>query len=264
VTIDDKLWIRRYHPAPGDRTRLVCLPHAGGSASFFFPLSAALAPAVEVLAVQYPGRQDRRAEPCVRTVDEMADRVVGVLRASEGDRPVALFGHSMGALVAFEVALRMEQDGGVPPVGLVASGRPAPSVHREERAHLLDDAGLIAEIRSLSGTDATLLGDEELLRTILPPLRSDYRAVGSYRYRPGSRLRCPVSAFVGDRDPRASREDADAWREMTSASFRARVFPGGHFYLDVRRDEVAEALSGELAAFRAERARPPAAAWESQ
>src|SRR5262245_49047252 len=95
------LWIRRYHPRPAARVRLVCLPHAGGAASYFFPVSRALTTDIEVLAVQYPGRQDRRAEPFVRTIDELADAVTAVLASTVHNGPLALFGHSMGAVLGF-------------------------------------------------------------------------------------------------------------------------------------------------------------------
>lgn len=122
------LWIRRYHPAPEAAERLVCFPHAGGSASFYLPVSTALSPAVDVLGVQYPGRQDRRHEPGVTSVADLADSITRAL-ADWGDRPLTFFGHSMGAVVAFEVARRMEGAGGGP-VRLFASGggrRPAPA-----------------------------------------------------------------------------------------------------------------------------------------
>ena len=248
---DDGLWIRRYHPRPDGQTRLVCLPHAGGSASYFYPLSAGLPPAVEALAVQYPGRQDRRAEPCPGSIRELAEQVATVLRASEDGRPLALFGHSMGGVLAFEVALRLEQDGGAPPVGVVASGRRSPTRQRDEQVHLKDDAGLIAEIMTLSGTDVAALQDDEMRRTVLRALRSDYRAIETYRYQPGTRLRCPVSVFIGDSDPRVSREDARAWQELTDAAFRLREFGGGHFYLGDQWAEVAQAITSELATFLA-------------
>lgn len=121
----DGLWMRSYQPAAPSAPKLVCLPHAGGSASFFVPMARELAPRCEVLAIQYPGRQDRYAEPVLETVDELADRLFPVLRRNvEG--PVALFGHSMGATLAFELARRFEAAGTVPSA-LFVSARTAPS-----------------------------------------------------------------------------------------------------------------------------------------
>jgi len=226
---DTDPWIRRFHPVPDATTRLVCLPHAGGSAPFFFPVSKAMSPSVDVLAIQYPGRQDRRGEPCVNDLNELADLVTERLQPWL-DRPIALFGHSMGATLAFEVARRLER-AGVVPLALFASGRRAPSRHRDERVHLADDAGLIADLRRLSGTDPQVLGDDELLRAILPAIRGDYRAAETYRYRPGPRLNCPIVALTGDSDPHVTMAEAEAWGEHTESAFTLRVFSGGHFYL---------------------------------
>lgn len=249
TNVDTSPWIRRFHPAPDAGALLVCLPHAGGSAPFFFPVSRALSPSVDVLAVQYPGRQDRRGERCVDDLGELADLVTRELRPAL-DRPVALFGHSMGATLAFEVARRLEAEGTVP-LALFASGRRAPSRHREERVHLTDDAGLVADLKRLSGTDAQVLGDDEMLQAILPAVRSDYKAAETYRYRPGPRLSCPVVALTGDADPHVTMAEAEAWGEHTDAGFTLRVFPGGHFYLSshaaaVMR-EITDHISGRAA-----------------
>ncbi len=227
---DTSRWIRRFHPAPEAPARLVCFPHAGGSATFYFPVSRSMSPAVDVLAIQYPGRQDRRAEKCIDDIGGLADRVVAELRHLT-DRPVALFGHSMGATLAFEVACRLEADG-VAPLSLFASGRHAPSLHRDEAVHLRSDDGLVAELKTLSGTEAGVLGDEEMLRMILPAVRSDYKAAESYRCQPGRTLDCPIVAIVGDDDPKASIEETRAWAGHTTAQFELHVFSGGHFYLN--------------------------------
>src|SRR5215211_355917 len=228
--MENSSWVRRFHPAPGARTRLICFPHAGGSATYFFPVSRAMSPAVDVLAIQYPGRQDRRAEPCVDDLRKLADLVVDELQSWVG-RPVTLFGHSLGATLAFEVAVRLQQDGTVP-LGLFASGRRAPCRYRDERVHQADDDTLVADLKRLSGTDSQMLDDDEVLRMILPAMRSDYRAAETYRYEPGPKLRCPVVALVGDDDPQVTIDEAGAWGEHTTGGFDLRVFPGGHFYLN--------------------------------
>ncbi|MFF8830395.1 thioesterase II family protein [Streptomyces sp. NPDC015131] len=241
----DGAWLRRFHPAPGAPVRLVCFPHAGGSATFYFPVSRALSPSIEVLAVQYPGRQDRRGEPGVGDIGELADRVVEELLTLDATPP-ALFGHSMGAMVAYEVARRLEREGIELP-HLFVSGRRAPSRTREGRVHQLDDDGLIAEIEKLSGTDSRILGDPELLRMILPAIRSDYRAVESYRHVPGRPLRCPVTALTGDEDPQVTLDEARAWSEHTAGDFELKVYEGGHFYLNARAAAVMEAISARIA-----------------
>jgi pyochelin biosynthesis protein PchC len=234
-------WIRCFHPGGDASVRLACFPHAGGSASFYFPLSARLAPGVEALVVQYPGRQDRRLEPPLGSIDELARQAAGAL-APWLDRPLALFGHSMGALVAFEVARLLEHDGGRPCV-LIVSGRRAPSRTRPETVHQRDDAGVLRELRRLSGTDERLFGNEDLLRLILPTVRADYRALAAYRPAGSPSLDCPIVGLVGDADPVAPTEDVRAWAENTTAGFELHVLPGGHFYLADRQAEVTSLIA---------------------
>jgi pyochelin biosynthetic protein PchC len=243
ATMTDR-WIRRYHPAPDARIRLVCLPHAGGSASYFFPVSKNLSPKIEVLAVQYPGRQDRRSEPFVPTIAELADTVTALL-ADETDRPLALFGHSMGAVLGFEIALRLEA-AGTTPAALFASGRRAPSTQRDERVHLRDDDGLIAEVKALSGTDSRVMEDDELVRMALPALRNDYRAIETYRWQPGPKLHCPIHALVGDADPKATVEEVRKWGDHTESVFTLDTFPGQHFYLDKHAPAVMNKITDAL------------------
>lgn len=236
VATQSNAWARRFQPADDAETRLVCFPHAGGSASFFFPVAQTMAPDVDVLAIQYPGRQDRRFETPVDSVHTLADLVVEEL-TEWADRPLTLFGHSMGAVLAYEVAHRLRERG-ITPLGLFASGRRAPSTYRGETVHLRDDAGLIAEMQELSGTDAAILADEELLRMILPAIRGDYRAIETYRHRTVPPLDCPVVALVGDEDPQVTADEARAWEQHTNGAFRLRSFPGGHFYINAHAQDV--------------------------
>ncbi|MCL7460825.1 alpha/beta fold hydrolase [Micromonospora echinofusca] len=233
---DTELWIRRFHPADEAATRLLCLPHAGGSASYFLAAAKALAPEVDVLAVQYPGRQDRWREPGLTSVHEIADQLAAALPPLL-DRPVTIFGHSLGATIGFEVARRLGLRG-VVPTALFASGRRAPHRRKVERVHLRDDAGLIAEVRALAGTDDALLDDEDVVRMVLPAIRSDYTAAETYEYRPGPRLDCPIVALIGDCDPRVTVDEAQAWEEHTGGGFELVVHPGGHFYLNDKMPDV--------------------------
>ncbi|MFE4373231.1 thioesterase II family protein [Streptomyces sp. NPDC056835] len=240
-------WIRRYHPAANARARLLCLPHAGGSASFYLPFSRSLGPDVEALTVQYPGRQDRRDEPCVDSITGLADALVGEV-LPWADRPLAIFGHSMGAMIAFELALRLEQRG-TRPLVVFASGRRAPSRLRENAVpvHLRDEEGMIAELRSLSGTDARIFEHKELLRMALPAIRSDYKAAETYRYVAGPRLAAPVHAHVGTDDPKATLDEVRSWAEHTDGDFDMHTHPGGHFYLTDQMPSVAAAVSRQIA-----------------
>ncbi|MEV7541049.1 alpha/beta fold hydrolase [Streptomyces sp. NPDC089915] len=239
-------WLRRFHPADDAPVRLFCLPHAGGSASYYFPVSRALSPRADVVAVQYPGRQDRRHEPCLDDVRELADRLVTQMLPS-CDRPVALFGHSLGATLGFEVALRLEA-AGITPVALFASGRRAPSRHREdERVHQASDGRLLATIQGMSGTDAAVLADDELMRAVLPAIRGDYKAAETYRYRPGPLLSCPVVVLNGDSDPEVTLREAEGWTDHTDGPVSFHRYPGGHFYLNEHAAEVIALIARRLA-----------------
>lgn len=242
------LWLRGFRAAPPGATRLVCLPHAGGAASFFHPLAAQLGDTVEVLGVQYPGRQDRLGEPVPTTIDALVEALAAAL-TPWADRPLVFFGHSMGAIVGYELARHLEHQRGTPPLGLIVSGRTAPSQPPPPAAHPRDDRALLAEIRELNATDTRLLAQQDVLRMIWPPLRADYRAIAAYRQRPGPEPSCPVSVLVGDADARVPVPGADAWRAHTTGPCTLRTFPGGHFFLSEQWAATARAVREDLAAF---------------
>lgn len=245
-------WVRRLHPAEQAGVRLVCFPYAGGSAGYFHGMSARLSaqasagsdPAVELLAVQYPGRQDRHGEPLVDDVQVLADRATEAL-LSWTDRPLALFGHSMGASLAFEVGRRLER-AGVVPAALVVSARRAPTALRNESFHLADEAALVRELRTLGSTGLDLLDDPEIRELVLPVIRNDYRAAETYRYLPGTDVSCPVLALTGDQDPKATPAELARWEQHTTGPFELKVLAGGHFYLNVHQDTVVEAVVRQL------------------
>jgi pyochelin biosynthetic protein PchC len=251
---DTERWVRRFHRSPDAAVRLIMLPHAGASASYFFPISESLAPTVECGVVQYPGRQDRRHDPCIEDLMEMADKVTTAVLPLF-DRPFALFGHSMGATLAFEVARRLEEMGAEAEM-IFVSGRRSPTRPRAEDVHRRGDAGLIQEMRRLSGTDQRLFDDEELLAMILPAVRSDYTAIERYRMIPGSRINAPIHVLIGDSDPKAGLAEAAAWEEVTTGTFSQRVFRGGHFYLAEHQSEVINTISDALLPLTAGDGRP--------
>ncbi|UZJ30151.1 thioesterase II family protein [Streptomyces endophytica] len=149
----------------------------------------------------------------------------------------------MGALIAYEVARLLERTGAGLPLRLIVSGAWAPSRVRGGTVHLRDDDGLIEEIRRTRGTDPRVLDDRELLAMALPVVRSDYKAVETYRHRAGPPLDTPLTALVGDADPLVAVDDAAAWRAHTAGDFRLRVFPGGdHFYLTGHWPDLARAV----------------------
>ena len=240
-------WIRNFHPAPDAHTKLVCFPHAGGSASYFFPLSKALAPEFDVYVVQYPGHQDRYKEPFIDNIDGMADEAFSVLEPLT-ETPVALFGHSMGAVLAFEVARRMETSTGRLPAQVFVSGSRAPSRYDREANEGGDDAALVGEMRKLGGTDPRVLNNPDMLATILPAFRNDYRALQRYHRGTEVGIGAPVVVMAATDDPKSSVTDARAWLEHTSGGGDLHTFEGGHFYLEKQSQKVIEVIAEKLRA----------------
>lgn len=239
-------WLRRIAPVEQPWARLVCLPHAGGTASFFRPWKREMPPDVDLYAVQYPGRLDRLGEPCIDDMDVLAEAVADAV-APLADRPVALFGHSLGGLVAFEVAQRLPARTGRPVLRLFVSGSPGLSCLRPGTAYLDSDEVLWADVLRLNGTSSQVVHDAELRRAVLPALRSDYRLAGLYRPPVTARVDCPVTALLGDADPEVTLAEARAWARSSPAGFSVRLFPGDHFYLVPRCAEVVAEVVRQMA-----------------
>lgn len=241
-------WIRRYRPADGADVRLVCFPHAGGSASYFNPVATRFAPGVDVVALQYPGRQDRRREPLVRDLEELADLITAEL-LTLSDKPTVFFGHSMGALLAFECAWQLADKGVGEPRALLLSGRRAPSSVRDEQVHRGGDARLLEELRQLDGTNAALMDDPDIRRMALDTLRGDLQAVETY-VDAEHRVTVPIVVFTGDNDPKTTIDEAQRWCDHTESTCRVLTYPGGHFFLDQHAGAVCDVIEDELAKVR--------------
>jgi surfactin synthase thioesterase subunit len=228
VTAETEVWLHRTIALPDPAVRLICFPHAGGSASFFRDWGSRL-PGVEVYAVRYPGRAERIAEPVPTDLRQLAHSVADAA-AALADRPLALFGHSMGAPIALETAAVLEARG-IDPVHLFASGsRDAPYPPAEEWEHPdeEDDTAVVERLLTLGGTDPELAADPEFQELVLPYVRADGRMFHAYVPRPGLAVRCPVTTITGDADADA---DCRPWNELTLGGVRAQGVRGDHFYL---------------------------------
>jgi medium-chain acyl-[acyl-carrier-protein] hydrolase len=239
-------WVRRRRRAQPARVMLFCVPFAGGGTSAFRTWPEVLPPDVEVCPVHLPGREARFAEPAIDDVDALVGPLLeGLAPHLEG--PFALFGHSMGGLIAFELADRLRRRG-VTPSWFFASGVRAPHrPYRGEEHHALPHDRFLTALRDLNGTPRELLDDPEFLELMLPTLRADFRLAEAYRYRPRPPLECPVAAFGGLDDPHVPREDLEAWREQAAGRFEVHVLPGDHFFLNPSRDELLRLIGERLA-----------------
>ncbi|MEV5598637.1 cytochrome P450 [Streptomyces sp. NPDC052496] len=226
---DASRWLLRRRVLPDPALRLLCFPHAGGAATFFHGWQDRVPPGTEVGAICYPGRQNRIAEPPLTSMTELADRIHAALRGLL-DRPLALFGHSMGAIVAYEVAVRLAERDGVTPAALLVSGHAAPYLCAAGAPP--ETAADDREIAALAAAaDPALRHSPELLDLVMPVLRADHALLRAYRPARTPRLAAPVVAYRGADDPRATEDDMWSWQAMTRSAFRYRTLPGDHFYL---------------------------------
>lgn len=238
-------WFRRLQPASNGRLQLLCFPPAGSGASFFRQWPNLVPAAIEVLAVQYPGREDRIGEPFSDSLPMMADDIASAA-VRLASRPLALFGHSMGAAVAYEVATRLEAVD-IRIEHLAVSGRPPPHRQRRKAIHRRDDRGVVEEIERLGGTRRAVLDNDELRALLLPSIRADFQLIETYPGILGCKLRTPVSAFIGEADTEVSPQEAEQWSDVTVGAFRMTSYPGGHSYLIEHPGPLVRDLSIKLA-----------------
>jgi len=241
---DAAAWLPDAALAPSSGPLLLCLPYAGGGARIFHRWSS-LIPGVQVAPVWLPGRERRIGEPAYDTMDDLVPALAAAIEPVLG-RPYALFGHSMGAIVAFELARHLRRLGWPGPLGLLASASRAP--HRRSPSPPIPDvAEFLRRLRSLGGMPADAWANPELLRLMLPVLRADFQLIDGYTYRREPPLRCPIAALAGREDPEATAAEMTCWRAQTTA-FTLRTLPGGHFNITEEQaavvQAVAEVLSG--------------------
>jgi len=229
--------------------RLLCIPYAGGGAAAFRGWPAELPDQIDCRAVQLPGRGERMREPLWKSLPPIVESVTRDLLPFL-DAPLALFGHSMGAIIAFELARMLRAAYGVNLAHLFVSGRPAPHLpYSRKPIYNLPDGEFVEAVHRMGGLPAEIRDEAELMQLIVPVLRADFSVSQTYAYVPGPPLDCPITAFGGVSDADVSREQLEAWRGHTARPFSLHMFEGGHFFIHTSSAAVCKILSRELANF---------------
>ncbi|MFY2558015.1 thioesterase II family protein [Corallococcus terminator] len=229
---------------------LLCFPYAGGTSSIYRDWSSILPDWVQVIPMRLPGRQERAEEPPQTSMRRLVGSVAFAL-APFASRPLALFGYSMGALIAYELAIHLQRRQGSPPCALLVGAHRAP--HRRglvRETHVLSDAEFVDFVAALGGIPARLRQDTDLLAAVLPSMRADAALIETYRHSQSDLLRCPVTVFSGRDDSAATPAEALAWSELAAAPIRAHVLPGGHFFIRDHQETFLRMLRAELESVR--------------
>jgi medium-chain acyl-[acyl-carrier-protein] hydrolase len=239
-------WLAYHKSNARAAVRLFCFPYAGSGALIYRSWPNELPKQVEVCPMQLPGRGGRIMEPCYTNLSQLVEDAMHVLLPYL-DMPFAFFGHSMGALVSFELARRLRARHGLEPIHLFASGRMAPQLPpREPPSYNLPEPEFIEKLRTLNGTPREVLEHPELMQLVAPIVRADFEAIQTYVYTPDAPFNFPLTVFGGLQDFEITREDLEGWREHAGASFKLRMLPGDHFFLHSSQQLLIRTLTQEL------------------
>ncbi|KUH95909.1 thioesterase [Mycobacterium sp. IS-1556] len=240
----NSLWMRKFHNRESiDRPPLLIFPHAGAGASWYRKFSEVLCDDFEVIALQYPGRQDRAAEPAPTSLTDIAAGAFAEFQTSEFNRgiPITTFGHSMGALVSFEFA-RIAESAGVRVHQLTILAAVAPHRIADKPPAPKDEERLLRHLRWLGGAHADVVADPELVALTLPVVKADHRTAEAYSCDPAARIEARISVLGGDQDPIVSMADLHGWRQH-SDDVEITMFDGGHFFLLDHVDDIREHMT---------------------
>ena len=246
LNVTDRNWVAPRTLNPRSALRLFCFPYAGGAESIYRNWQKLLGPVINVVPMQLPGRGVRMRERLFTDIFPLVEAASQAL-SPHLDKPFALFGHSMGATIAFEVARKLRRDQGIQPTHLFVSGCCCPQeVGDHYREDLKEEVEIKDTLRRYAGTPPEVLEHPELMGVFEPIIRADFAVCRSYFYSPEPPLDCPVSVFGGLEDPDVGRECLQGWGDQTTRSFRVRMVPGGHFFLNSAESLVVESIARDL------------------
>lgn len=241
-------WVFHANPQSNADLRLFCLPYAGGGASLYRSWGRTLSPNIDVCPIQLPGRENRGLEAPISDLKEVVQTLAKLLLPLL-NKPFALFGHSMGALLCYELAQEVNKLYNMSPEHLFVSGCTAPHLRGKERAvHLLPEEEFIKELRSLNGTPEELLQNDELMNILLPRLRADFSICETYTS--DIPLNCPVSVFGGMKDFGVDKAGLEGWKARVNGEFKLRMFEGDHFFIHEEHEAIKACVMSDLTASR--------------
>lgn len=244
ATVDQ--WFKPISPNPQANLRLFCFPYAGGSAQIFRSWPNQLPNTIELCPAELPGHGRRMKESPFTDLKELVNTIIPII-TPRLDKPFAFFGHSMGALIAFELTRRLRDNNQPLPTHLIVSGRRAPQQEEEESpTYNLPDEELIKKLRWLKGTSTNVLDDPEMMQLMLPILRADFAVCETYQYTEQPPLPCPIIALGGWCDPATRNGGLKGWQEHTATEFRKKSFPGNHFFLHSAQTRLLKFLAKQL------------------
>ncbi len=238
-------WILRQSSHPDPVLRLFLLPPAGGSSLVFRDWKGIIPSGIDVYPIQLPGRGARVHESPFTRIEPLVQSL-GIAMKPLLDKPFALFGHSMGALLSFELSRHLRKSYGIEPLLLFASGGRSPDVPEDKKDYLLPDAEFIAMLRALEGTPAEILDNPEALQLLLPVLRADFEVIQTYQYYEDRPLSCRIKVFGGTRDSTTGEELLLPWRKHTKGSFSLSMLPGNHFFIEESKAQLLTIVAQEL------------------
>jgi medium-chain acyl-[acyl-carrier-protein] hydrolase len=239
-------WFLFPKPNPGASLRLFCFHYSGGSAHTFQTWPADLPQTLEIGMVQLPGRGHRLIEPKITRLLPLS-RLVAQALQQYIDKPFALFGHSLGALLCFEVARSLRRESHREPAHIFISSTSAPHCRsRSEPLSILPKSALVKKLQEFNGTPPEVLQDDEMLDLLLPMIRADFELCETYEYRPEALLACPLTIYGGIEDHEVEKERLAAWGEMTVGPSNIRMFPGGHFYINTSKSIFLQTFARDL------------------
>jgi medium-chain acyl-[acyl-carrier-protein] hydrolase len=238
-------WIAYTKTNPKVKLRLFCFPYAGGSAMVFRDWQNNLPETIQVCPVEFPGRGFRLMEAPFEDVTSLVKAMVTDIQ-SLLNLPFAFFGHSLGALVSFELSCLLRQEHAKVPIHLFVSGRQAPPIPDLSPMHALSEPDLVSELRRLGGTPKAVLENAEIIQLLLPMVRADLKIDETYNYKTSEPFDFPITIFGGSEDPETNKEDLEAWKEHTRGKFSLQMFPGNHFFINTAQELLLESIRATL------------------